>query len=80
MDHPEINYKIVLEFDSLGKVGFFLQDLENWQAWKAKRAEQKQSDQRGKHTKEAHQKARAYQIAHPLLPYIECFRLGNVKF
>lgn len=75
----QINYKIVLEFDSFSKVGFFLQDLENWQAWKAKRAEQKVSDQRGKHTKVSHQKARAYQIAHPLLTYIECFRLSNSK-
>jgi hypothetical protein len=76
---PEINYKIVLEFDSFSKVGFFLQDLENWQAWKEKRAEQKQNDQRGKHTKMAHQRARAYQIVHPHLPYIECFRSANMR-
>jgi hypothetical protein len=75
----QINYKIVLEFDSFSKVGFFLQDLENWQAWKEKRAEQKASDQRGKHTKLAHQKARAYQIDHPNLPYIECFRSANAR-
>jgi hypothetical protein len=75
----QINYKIVLEFDSYSQVGFFLSDLENWQEWKAKRAEQKASDQRGKHTKLAHQKARAYQIAHPNLPYIECFRSANAR-
>ena len=79
MDQPEINYKIVLEFDSFSKVGVFLQDLENWQAWKSKRVEQKQNDQRGKHTKTAHQKARAFHSANSHLSYRDCFKIANMK-
>ena len=73
----EINYKIVLEFDSFSKVGFFLQDLENWQEWKKQKSIKKENDQRGKHTKILHERARAFHEQHPILTYRECFKLAN---
>ena len=77
--NTEIEYKIVLEFDSFSKVGFFLQDLENWQDWKKKKTEQRVNDQRGKHTLLAHQRARVFQNNNPAIPYRECFKLANMK-
>jgi hypothetical protein len=75
----DIGYKIVLEFDSFSKVGFFLQDFENWVEYKAKRSERRETDQRGLQTKILHQRARAFQLIHPLIPYRECFKLANAR-
>ena len=75
-ENNEIDYKIVLEFDSFGKVAFFLQDLENWLEYKAKKAGKKADDRRGSHIRECHAQARRFQASHPNLPYRECYKLA----
>ena len=75
--NQEINYKIVLEFDSFSKVGEFLSDLEAWQAYKAQKLVKKENDRRGLQTKENHKRAREYHALYPILTYRESFRLAN---
>jgi hypothetical protein len=75
----EANYEITLSFDSFSKLGLFLLDFENWTEYKAKRSERRETDQRGHRTRELHQRARDFQLIHPLLSYRECFRLSNAR-
>ncbi len=75
----EANYEITLSFDRFSQMGLFLQDFENWVEWKAKRTEKREHDQRGRQTRVLHQRARDFQLIHPLIPYRECFRLANAR-
>ena len=75
----EASYEIILKFDSFSKLGVFLQDFENWTEWKGQRAERREHDNRGRKTRELHQRAREFHLTHPLIPYRECFRLSNAR-
>ncbi len=75
----EIHYEITLKFPCFCKVAEFLRDLENWQAWKQQKADKREADQRGKHTKEFHQRARQFQADHPMFSYRECYKIANER-
>lgn len=69
-----IDCEFVLRFAKFSKMAEFVADFEVWQAHKAKRAERSVNDQRGKHTKEYHARARIFKHEHPELTYRECMQ------
>ena len=75
----EANYEITLSFDRFSQMGLFIQDFENWLAWKAKRSERRETDQRGLQTKILHQRAREYHAKYPLISYRDSFKLANAR-
>lgn len=68
----EIDYEIVLRFSSLSEAGYFLNELELWKEYKAKKTIKILNDRRGKHTAIYHQKARIHKMENPELSYKEC--------
>lgn len=75
MDNEIMDLQIVIKFDNIGDLNFYLADMEAWKAYKVKRSITKLDDKRGRHTKLYHQKARHYHSLNPELTYRECMAL-----
>ena len=71
---PTPEFKFIIRFPVFDEMVAFMADFEQWKLHKARRAERSATDQRGKHTREYHARARLYRFEHPELTYRECMQ------
>ena len=79
MSTEEIDFDIVLKFKDFHQVSEFLEDMENWRAYKNRKQEKKLDDKRGAHTAKYHELCRQHNELHPELSYKECMHIVKNK-
>ena len=75
MSTEEIDFDIVLKFKDFHQVSEFLEDMENWKAYKNRKLD----DKRGAHTAKYHELCKNYNLLHPELSYKECMHIVKNK-
>jgi hypothetical protein len=72
-----IEFSITLNFKEFHELSQFFTDMQYLQEQKEKKSQKKETDLRGKHTKEMHRKTRQFHIECPEMTYHEC--MSNLK-
>lgn len=69
-----MRYEVTFSYDTKAELELFLKDYQAYEQWKYKRLNKKDTDKRGKSTKQLHELAKQIKEVFPDRPYKQCLK------